>query len=176
MDSIERIVTLYNYDFQYYEDFKYVLPENVQTYGFEECNCADKYYLNDYFNQKRFFDGLKLMPNAYSTLRKLAIKNDITIVSSGYIPNLRAKEVYIKKYLPFCEFIGVDLNKYLDKSHIDMCGGIIIDDSAQNLKTSNAKYKLCFGKIYPWNAEWVYKGAWMDNWDEVREYIEKEIN
>ena len=65
------------------------------------------------------------MPQAYETLRKFALHNEIIIVSSGYSPNLKAKERWCKEHLPFCQFIGVNFKEYNDKSHIDMSGGFI---------------------------------------------------
>lgn len=164
---------MYNEDFKYYTDYKYVLPEQINTYNFSECGCASREYINTYFNQQRFFDKLTFMPKAYETLRKLSIRNEVIIVSSGYSPNLRAKEIWIKEHLPFCKFVGVNLKKYSDKSHIDMKDGLFIDDCSQNLKTSNAKYKICFGEIYPWNEDW--KGKWYWNWDVFYNQIKAEL-
>ena len=51
-----------------------------------------------------------------------------------------------------------------------MSGGILIDDSANNLITSNADVKkICYGDIYEWNKDWEGKRCW--NWYEVREYL-----
>ena len=62
-------------------------------------------------------------------------------------------------------FIGVDINRYSDKSHIDMSGGIIIDDEINNLLTSNAPQKICFGDVCEWNKDWT--GERLFNWIEV---------
>ena len=145
VDTIAAICDLYNEDFKYYSDYKYILPEQINTWDFSECNCASREYINTYFNQQRFFDKLKFMPQAYDTLRKFALHNEIIIVSSGYSPNLKVKEKWCKEHLPCCQFIGVNLKEYKDKSHIDMSCGLFIDDSANNLETSNAETKICFG-------------------------------
>lgn len=47
----------------------------------------------------------------------------------------------------------------------DMEGGIIIDDVASNLESSNASLKICFGKVYPWNEKW--EGIRAYDWLEV---------
>ena len=106
---------------------------------------------------------------AYEILNELSKRYHITIVSSGYSPNLRAKQIWIDNNLPFCEFVGVNMKEYKDKSHIDMSGSIFIDDSVHNLITSNAKYKICFGDIYPWNKDW--NGIRCANWHDVYEQI-----
>ena len=167
VNTIEAIVHLYNEDFKYYRNFKYILPEQIKTWDFIECSCASREYINTYFNQQRLFDKLNFMPGAYNILKKFALSNEVIIVSSGFSPNLKAKEQWIKKYLPFCDFIGVNLKKYSDKSHIDMSGegNIFIDDSANNLITSNCENKICFGDIYTWNEEWKGKRCW--DWNMI---------
>ena len=93
-----------------------------------------------------------------------------TIVTSGYSPNLKAKEIWVNENLPYCQFIGVNLKEYSDKSHIDMGkNSIFIDDSSHNLTTSSAEYKVCFGDIYDWNKDWDGKRCY--NWSDVRDYI-----
>lgn len=164
VNTIKAIIDLYNEDFKYYKNFKYIDWYDINTWDFTECECATREYINTYFNQQRFFDKLDYMDWAYEVINELKDKYKITIVSCGYSPNLRAKEIWIKKYLPFCEFSGVNFKEYSDKSHIDMSGSIFIDDSANNLITSNAETKICFGDSYPWNEEWAGKRSinWMD--------------
>lgn len=96
---------------------------------------------------------------------------EITIVSSGYSPNLVAKELWINKHLPYCNFIGVNLKEYKDKSHINMQDGIFIDDSMQNLVTSNAILNICFGDDYEWNKNW--QGIRCRNWMDVGNCLTK---
>lgn len=107
---------------------------------------------------------------AKEVLDKLKENYDITIVSMGYSPNLKAKELWINEHLPYCKFIGVNFKEYLDKSHIDMNDSIFIDDSAHNLITSNAAYKICFGDKYKWNKDW--DGERCYNWSDVNNYLE----
>ena len=106
---------------------------------------------------------------AKEVLDKLKITYDIIIVSSGYSPNLKATEIWISKTLPYCKFIGVNLQEYKDKSHIDMSDGIFIDDSSNNLITSNAKINICFGDEYVWNKDWT--GIRCVNWHDVYKQI-----
>lgn len=106
---------------------------------------------------------------AKEVLDKLKENFEITIVSSGYSPNLIAKDIWIRNNLPFCKFIGVNLKEYKDKSHIDMSGGIFIDDSMSNLVTSNAWFNICFGDVYSWNEEW--KGIRCYNWNDVYQLL-----
>ena len=154
VDTISAIVELYNDDFQYYKQFKRIYPEDINTWDFKECSCASTKFINTYFNTKRFFDHLNFMPDAYNSIMMLARRYDIYIVSHGYSPNLKLKEIWIKNNLPFdIEFIGVNLKKYSDKSCVDMSDGIFIDDKLSNIKSSNAKKNILFGKEYSWNID-----------------------
>lgn len=94
------------------------------------------------------------MANAKEVLFRLKDKYEIVIVSMGIQPNLFGKEIWIKDNLPFAKFIGIDMDKYKDKSCIDMSGGILIDDEQRYLDNSNANMKVCFGDKYEWNEDW----------------------
>ena len=154
VDTIAAIVELYNDDFQYYKKFKKIYPEDIDTWDFKECGCASTKFINTYFNTKRFFEHLKFMPDAYNSIMMLARKYDVYIVSHGYSPNLKLKENWIKNNLPFCiEFIGVNLKKHSDKSCVNMSDGVFIDDKLSNIKSSNAKKNILFGKEYSWNID-----------------------
>ena len=167
VNTILAITEMYNDDFQYYKDYKPIGWWDVMTWDFEELKCVSKEYINTYFNQKRFFDKIRYMPDAYETICELNKYYDITIVSTGYSPNLKGKKLWVKEHLPFCEFIGINLKEYSDKSHIDMSGNgnIFIDDSANNLITSNCENRICFGEVYPWNEDWT--GTRIKNWEEI---------
>lgn len=171
VNSIKAICDCYNEDFRYYKNFKPVDWRSINTWDFEELECATPEYINTYFNQQRFFDKLEFMPNAKEILEELSEDYNITVVSSGYSPNLRAKQIWIEKNLPFCGFIGVNMKEYKDKSHIDMKSGIFIDDSSSNLKTSNALVNICFGDEYSWNEDW--DGIRLFGWRAVRAFLKR---
>ena len=169
VNTIKKIVDLYNEDFKYYKKFTPINWIDVESWDFVECECATSEYINTYFNQQRFFDSLEYMDNAKEILQELSNDYEIIIVSLGYSPNLRAKELWIKNNLPFCKFIGVNMKEYSNKSHIDMSDGIFIDDSIGNLLTSNAKEKICFGDEYIWNKDCKFIRLY--NWNEVKQYL-----
>lgn len=172
-DTIQAICALYNEDFCYYPGFKKINWWEIDTWGFEELSLASREYINEYFNQPRFFKVIHAYPYAMQIMMKLhEAGHEITIVSMGDAPNLIQKEAWVKKSLPFAGFIGCDFAEYKDKSHIDMSDGILMDDSRVNLETSNAKYKILFGDNYPWNDGW--NGLRCFNWfADVPEVIGK---
>ncbi len=63
------------------------------------------------------------------------------------------------------------MDKYKDKSCIDMSGGILIDDEQRYLDNSNANMKVCFGDKYEWNEDWNGKRCF--NWIELENYLMK---
>jgi len=142
VNTTKRIVELYNEDFRFYKNYIEIDYNKIQTYGFKECNCASEENINQYFNSPRFFEGLEYLPGAYEALTELSKKYKIVVVSMGYSPNLKGKEEWLKKELPFAEFIGCNLKQYKDKSHLNMTGGIQIDDTKRMLETTNAERKI----------------------------------
>lgn len=173
-DTIAKIVDLYNTDYVYYKDFKVVLPSDIKTWDFNELTLETKENIDKYFNQPRFFMDLPLMKSAKWIINKLHNNLGFKIIfcSSGSYPNLQLKKIWIEKYFSYADFIPVEMSMYADKSHIDMADSYLIDDCSKNLYTSNAKNKICFGDIYPWNEDW--NGIRVNNWVELFGYIRKE--
>lgn len=170
-DTIECITALYNEDFRYYKGFKPINSCDVETWDFTELNCADKHDIERYFNQPRFFDWVEIMPWAESVIRKLTLEYEIIFISMGNKPNLKQKKKWVKENFPYAKFKGINIEKYTDKSHIDMHKAVFIDDSAKNLRTSNAKYKICFGDKYSWNEDW--DGTRCMNWIDVETFFDE---
>lgn len=168
-NTIASICSCYNEDFVYYKDYKYIDWSEIETWDFVELDCADREYINKYFNQPRFFERLRFMPYADDVIGLLTHQYDITVISMGYSPNLHGKKIWLMNNLPYVNYIGVNFKEYSDKSHIDMSDAIFIDDSANNLITSNAKIKICFGDNYSWNKDW--NGTRLYNWNEVMDYL-----
>lgn len=152
-NTIAAIVFLYDEDFKYYSDYEKVHWIDVKSWDFAELKVATKEQINTYFNTQRFFDTVEMYANAKEVLDELSKEYNIVFVSHGFSPNLRAKEVWIKEHFPYAKFIGVNLKEHKDKSCVDMNGGIFIDDRADNLKSSNAEVKVCFGDDYKWNED-----------------------
>lgn len=171
-NTIAIICYLYNEDFCYYEDYRPIHWTEIESWGFDELNCTNREHINTYFNSPRFFHSIKLIEHVKYALYKISKEYDITIVSMGNAPNLRLKEEWIGVNFPFCKFIGCDFNNYSNKSHIDMSDAILIDDSMNNLITSNAKIKICFGDVYEWNKEW--DGLSCYNWYDVLRLLKLE--
>lgn len=173
VDTIAAVVSLYNEDYASHEDFVQVDPKDVTSWEFIECNLATYEEIDRYFGDERFFQRVKLYPSTGQVLRSLSHRYDITIVSHGYVNNLKLKEEWVKDKLfkeifdNSCnaEFIGVDWETHNDKSHVDMSNSIFVDDSIRNLETSSAKYKILYGEYMDWNntnIEFIRCKNWLD--------------
>lgn len=174
VNTVKKITDIYWEDFSSHSDFKEIHWTDINTWEFKELNLATKNQINSYFNQKRFFDNLEFMENAKEFISKLSMCFNIHIVTMGNIQNLMLKEEWVRNNLPCVNnFIGCNLNQRKDKSHIDMTGGIFIDDNSKNLITSNADIKICYGDIFSWNEDW--QGIRCYNWSDTYNFLIKLI-
>lgn len=179
-NTVKQIVTMYDEDYCYYSDYEKIPWTEVRTWDFTELKAAKPEHINHYFNQKRFFDNVEMFESAKETIDWLSNNYKIVFVSHGYSPNLRLKQEYIKKHFPYAEFIGVNLKEHSDKSCVDMSGegNIFIDDKSENLETSNADIKICFGDSYEWNDDFESDGDKNFNafdWDDVSYLIRNDL-
>ena len=168
-NTIKAITDMYNEDFRNRSKFKWIDWRDVKTWDFKELALAPPKYIEDYFNEKRFFDIVEFMPNFDVAVEILNKKLHVKFCSMGDAPNLQYKKELIKKNFPFADFIGVDIKSYKDKAHVDMSGAIFIDDIKENLETSNAAIKILFGNDYDWNAGWDQCRCY--DWIDVLRFI-----
>lgn len=170
-DTIRRVCELYNEDFQYYDNFTPIKPEQINTWDFLEMNLATESYFTNIFCQPRFFSNLKIMDCAKWIIGMLDKEYEVIFVSKGNPANIKLKEIWLQKNLPYGTLIGVPIQQ--SKSIVDLSDTILIDDMSQNLIESNAKIKIMFGKVFPWNEDW--NGIRCENWSEVYGVV-KEVN
>jgi 5'(3')-deoxyribonucleotidase len=175
MNTIKAIVDLYDNDFRGSPGYKKIPWTDVKTWDFTELSCASKEYLDGYFSQKRFFDSWEPMPGFVEVINRLREKYKIVFCSIGTPANLKLKEDFLiaqfgnvvfdgaeipdfmddKNSKEKVGFVGININDFGDKSHINANNCVIVDDRWENLTTSNANLKVLFGADYPWNANWT---------------------
>jgi 5'(3')-deoxyribonucleotidase len=171
VNSIKKVVELYDQDYSSHDNYKNVHWTSIDSWDFKELKLLNKEDVDNYFCDIRFFQNLEYMDSAYEVINRLKDCFDIYIVSMGLTVNLALKNTWLKKNLPFVKFIGCNFNDVKDKSHIDMINGILIDDVAENLDSSNCFEKIVFGDTYPWNADSKYTR--MYNWTDLEKYLMK---
>lgn len=177
VNSIKAICEMYDDDYWLSKGYKRVDWSEIESWNFDELALADKEVIDGYFNEERFFNRVEFMPWADFILRRLSSYYQIIVVSMGNTENLRLKELWCKTKLPYVDFIGVCFDDYSDKSHIDMKDAVFIDDVTQNLNTSNAIKKVCFGDKYKWNEDWdgIRCANWFDVWKKIGEPVRREV-
>jgi len=173
VSTIEQVVSIYDMDFKSHKDYKKIDWSQIDSWEFKELTLTTREHINTYFEDCRFFKTLNFMENAFEVITSLSEEYEIIIVTMGTTTNLKMKEEWLKNNLPcMSEFIGVNFNQYKDKSHIDMSSSFaFIDDSSNNLETSNANTKILYGDFYSWNTEWT--GLRLYNWTDVKLHLGK---
>lgn len=167
------LVSLYDKDYSNHIGYKRIHWTDINTYELTELELASHEYIMGLFDDDRFFsDELEFMDNALEILTKLSLDNEIIVCTIGTQENLRLKEEWINKNIPFCKFIGIDLYDYPDKSHINMSGNdtVFFDDVQKYLETSNARHKVLFGDNR-WNETDHFDRVY--NYYEVYDYIDR---
>lgn len=180
INSIKRVVELYNQDFANHQNFVPARWCYVNQWDFkDECKLISKQQSDAYFEDERFFDDkLEFMDNGEELIRELSKEFDIHIVSMGTKRNAELKSIWIKQHMPYVkEFIGVDMSVYKDKSHIIMGDdSIFIDDVYNNLVSADCCLSILYGDCYEWNSKNEERGnhakfrrCW--NWNECFEFL-----
>lgn len=166
VDSIETFCEVYNVLYSFHPDFIPADYAKIQRWDFKDiCPLIDD--VNEIFSSPIFFALLDFFEDAKEVIKQLNEKYNIIICSIGTPENIALKAIWLKKNLPFVHNYILIHNKgnIMNKSIINMEGGIIIDDVASNLESSNASRKICFGQVYPWNERW--QGERVKNWKEI---------
>lgn len=161
-DSVKAYCEVYNWLYNAHADYRKVNKWDLS----DECLLAAN-YVEDIFASQEFFNVLEPMDNyTLEVINMLKKKYDVIICSIGTPENISRKAKWIEQKLDIKDMILLSQsNLKMDKSIIDMSGGIIIDDHADNLVTSNADIKICFGAIKAWNEDW--SGIRTSDWGEL---------
>lgn len=133
------------------------------------------------FDSDEFFDTVKINGEFADFYKKHAGDFKFVFVSKGYKANIDKKRALIEDKFPGSEFIpclfypGVDCD--YDKSHIDMRGGIQIDDRFDCLCKTNASCKILIdnGRDLKWSRQTktidgLYKARGWKDAGEILEY------
>lgn len=141
---------------------KNLKPQDIKTWNFKEYDkdLTDE-QIEEIFADERFFDELKFYDGAKEFV--LRHENNTIIVTKGTDKNLYLKKKWLKDKGINVPVIGLPIE--VSKSFINMGKNtIFIDDSTNNLLSSNAEYKVQFREFgeTDWNKDW--KGSVMKSW------------
>lgn len=136
----------------------------------DECPKAVK-YVEDIFASKEFFDYLELIDqDTKDVLDQIKQNYEVIICSIGTPENISRKAEWVNRNLDIQDMILISKhNATMDKSLVNMSNSIIIDDNENNLFSSDADIKICFGEVKSWNENW--DGLRAKNWKELGELL-----
>lgn len=173
-DSVKTYCKVYNVSYRLKEGFIEADHNKVNRYDLkDQCHLVD--HQENIFSDISFFENLEFMADAKEVIERLANKYDIVICSIGTLDNISYKSQWIKNNLPDIKNVVLLSSSVgstgikMDKSIVDMKDSVFIDDHADNLFSSNAEFRICFGKEYEWNKIW--QGQRCFNWKEVEELL-----
>lgn len=174
VDSVKTYCNVYNSSYKEHEGFKKADHSRVNRYDLmDQCQLVD--HQETIFSHEEFFKHLEFMPHAEEVINKLGSKYELVICSIGTLDNISLKAKWIKNNLSFIKNVilissAVATNGIkMDKSSVNMNNSIFIDDHVENLLSSNAEFKICFGKEYEWNRSWTGRRCF--NWKEVEKLL-----
>ena len=172
--SIENVVRIINKRYN-----RNVKPQDIGMWDF-----SDVYpdipleNIVSVFGEKEFFKTLKLKNDVIPTLRRYGKYNHLIIVSKVDSIAIKEKYDWIKEHLMDIgidiEFRGIPLGK--SKGIIDMSDGIMIDDNAQFLKETNAKYKILYKCDRAFDGTQDWDGYTVSNWKELNKLLHNIIS
>lgn len=173
--SIENVVRIINKRYN-----RNVKPQDIGKWDFSDV--YPDIPLEDIvsvFGEKEFFKTLKLKDDVIPTLRRYGKYNNLIIVSKiDSVIAMKGKYNWIKEHLMDIgidiEFRGIPLGK--SKGIIDMSDGIMIDDNAQFLKETNAKYKILYkcDRVFDDTQDW--DGYTVSSWKELNKLLHNIIS
>lgn len=174
VDSVKTYCNVYNMLYKQQDDFKEADHNKVNRYDLkDQCHLVD--HQETIFSNREFFSHLEFMPYAREVIERLGSKYELVICSIGTLDNISYKAQWIKSNLSFIKNVILissavgSKGMKMDKSIANMKDSIFIDDHVENLLSSNAELKICFGKEYEWNKSWM--GQRCFNWKEVEKLL-----
>ena len=134
----------------------------------------DIYASDEFWKEAEFNEDFV---RAYKQLKKVFVWK---IASKGTATNLQKKKKWLKKKfgrklkLDYLEEINQGVIDAMTKHHIDMTGGIQIDDNMTCLKNSSAAIKVLFqSRMFTWNQPLPQEDNLyvVHNWDELKDLL-----
>lgn len=167
-DTNKAFIEYYNEHYKGLEGFIEADDADCNEWNFTDTCPLAIDDVSEIFGTKELFDRLEFFPGVYEALKEISTRREVIIVSIGTFNNIHWKSKWVKENLPFIHesiFLCKDRDVIMDKSTVNMEGGIFIDDVKSNLDSTNAERKILFGRKFPWNEEW--SGEYYANWQRL---------
>jgi hypothetical protein len=153
--SSQAYCDVYNEVYQEHPLFVKADHSKLTKWDFEDI-CPLHKEVNAVFESDMFWNKVQLFDkDTQYVLDKLCWKYEVWACSIGTITNLNKKMKWLQDNTPIKEYVMISNDGIkMCKDVVNMSGGIFVDDVESNLLSSNADFKICFGKVYDWNKEW----------------------
>lgn len=172
-DTNKAFCEYYNTYYSHRDGFERADHKKCAQWNFHDTCPLAKNDVNDIFGRKVLFDLLQPYKHSMEVLERLSETYEIVIVSIGTFLNISEKSKWIKQHMPFVSeaiLLGMDNGAVMNKSMVNMEGGIFIDDVMSNLVSTNADRKILFGKTFVWNEQWT--GEHYTRWLDIEKALE----
>jgi 5'(3')-deoxyribonucleotidase len=169
VDSVARFIEIYNSVYA-----TNVNPKDVKKWDFsDQCIFENESEIEDMFADKEFYSLINIFKDAVEVINRLKQKHDITFVSVGTSENVVNKVRFLtENFKGINQIMLIKDYVFMDKSVVNMEGGIFLDDHSGNLDSTNAKYKMLFEyrDTLDFNKTWC--GRVTNNWLGFEQYVE----
>lgn len=166
-NSVKSFIKVYNSIYNENVDWRTVDKWNFSCV----CPSLKEGQVAEIFASQEFFDDLELYDeDTYKVFHEVAKKNTVYITTKGTPENIYRKTKWIHENLNYGNMILLSEEEVmLDKSVVNMEGGVIVDDNENNLFSSNATVKVSFGKRAEWNENWY--GITILDWHSLGKFL-----
>lgn len=172
-DTTGALADYYNEYHHTHEDFIEADGDKIEVWDAHDQMPLMNGDIEHIFESDYFWDNVRIKPHAEEIIELLSKHHDVYFVSIGSSKNISKKTKFLHKHFPFVHnhiMLAMNGNMSMNKSIVNMEGGMIIDDHISNLTSSNARFKVLFKDLgdKEWNKydvrttpDLVAKG-WMD--------------
>lgn len=153
--------------------------DDIVDYDFNPQVKLSKKEISNAFKTHELTNFLVTYPNVYESLKKIKdLGLTLILITNCSDESVVRKIEWLDKHKEinslFDGKIFLSVNKAYDKSCINMCEDILIDDHKENHLLSNAKYKFAY-KDNP-NRNWFpdndgVKDNWLSIYEEIRKIV-----
>lgn len=147
IDTTGALADYYNEHYHSEEDFTEADGDKIEVWDAHDQLPLMNGEIEHIFESDYFWDNVRIKPNAQLVLEYLSTKHDVYFVSIGSSINIGKKTKFLRKHFPFVHnhiMLAMNGDMSMDKSVVNMEGGMIIDDHMSNLNSSNARFKVLF--------------------------------
>jgi len=168
VDSVKRFIEYYNKRYS-----QNINPIDIKKWDFsDKCKFKEVSEIEDIFADKEFYYDIDIFEDAIEVINRLRKRHEIIFVSIGTSENVINKIRFLnERFKGLNQVMLIKDYVLMDKSIVNMEGGVFLDDHSGNLDSTNAKYKMLFeyGHRLDFNKDWC--GKVTNNWLGFEQYV-----